>query len=174
VITMIAAVDRNNAIGNDGKFLCELPGHQKFVAEQIEGKTVLMGRKTFVAYGEKPLEECVNFVCTSQPALCNFHYKDLLEESSDLFFDVPLYYEFLMKESSNKEFVVLGGKQLYERYLMQTSRLYLIRINHVFEEADTHFPELDMNRWKVVDVKHFFKDKENEYDYTIYTYERTV
>lgn len=44
---MIAAVDRNWAIGNRGQMLVTIPADQQFFRQETMGKVVVMGRKTF-------------------------------------------------------------------------------------------------------------------------------
>ena len=52
----IAALDRNWAIGRDGKLLCHIPGDLKYFKEQTLGKTLVMGRKTLESLpGGSPL-----------------------------------------------------------------------------------------------------------------------
>ena len=45
---LIAAVDRAWAIGKGGKLLVKIPRDQQLFLEETLGKTVIMGRKTFL------------------------------------------------------------------------------------------------------------------------------
>lgn len=172
MISMIVAVDRNNGIGYENKLLCKLEDDMKHFVQTTKDKTVLMGRNTFTSIGEKPLKKRVNFVCTSKPSLCNFHYRELLEKEPDLFFDVPFYFDTIMEENPEQEFVVIGGAKIYEKYLPKTTRIYLTQIHHEFENVDTFFPKLDMQEWNIVERKDYKKDENNEYDFSILTLER--
>lgn len=169
---MIVAVDRNNGIGYENELLCKLKDDMRHFVKTTKGKTVLMGRNTFTSIGEKPLKERVNFVCTSKPSLCNFHYRELLEKESDLFFDVPFYFDAIMEENPDQEFVVIGGAKIYEQYLPKTTRIYMTQIHHAFENVDTYFPELDLQQWDIVSKEDYEKNEDNEYSFSILTLER--
>ena len=45
-MNLIAAVDKNWAIGKKGKLLVSIPGDQKLFREETMGKVIVMGRKT--------------------------------------------------------------------------------------------------------------------------------
>lgn len=172
MISMIVAVDQNYGIGYKNELLCDLKDDMKHFVKTTKGKAVIMGYNTFMSLGEKPLKNRVNFVCTPSPAHCNFYYKELLEKEHDLFFDVPAYFDHIIEENPENEFVVIGGAQIYKLYLPKVDRLYLTRIHHTFENVDAFFPELDLNEWDIVDEKEFEKNEDNEYSFSILTLER--
>ncbi len=45
-MNLVAAVDRNWAIGNKGELLVRIPNDQKMFRELTTGKVVVLGRKT--------------------------------------------------------------------------------------------------------------------------------
>ena len=53
---LIAAADKNWAIGRDGKLLCHLPGELKYFKEKTTGKTVA------VSYTHLPEKTAVKLV----------------------------------------------------------------------------------------------------------------
>ena len=46
MLSLIAAVARNHAIGKDNRLLWHLPDDMRYFRETTRGKTVIMGRKT--------------------------------------------------------------------------------------------------------------------------------
>ena len=63
---LIAAIDNNWNIGNDGKLLVHIPQDMRFFKEKTMGKIIIMGRKTLESFpGKKPLKGRVNIVLTS-------------------------------------------------------------------------------------------------------------
>ena len=50
--------------------------------------------------------------------------------------------------------------------------IYATEIDVEFPDADTFFPEIDMNIWKEVDRVHHPADTENSYDFDFVTYQR--
>ena len=59
-MNLIAAVDKNWAIGRNNKLLVSIPDDMKFFRETTTGKIVVMGRKTLESFpketAEKPCE----------------------------------------------------------------------------------------------------------------------
>ena len=46
--------------------------------------------------------------------------------------------------------------------------------SHADIEADTFFPELDLNIWNLENIKEFPKDEKNKYDFTICSYTKNI
>ena len=61
-IVIIAAVDRNMAIGNKGGLLCHLPADLKHFKNLTTGHTVIMGRRTFESLPKGALPDRRNIV----------------------------------------------------------------------------------------------------------------
>ena len=65
-MNLIAAVDKNWAIGLGNKLLVSIPQDMKFFRETTKGKVVAMGRKTLESFpGGQPLKNRVNIVLTT-------------------------------------------------------------------------------------------------------------
>ena len=65
---MIAAVDRNWAIGNRGQMLVTIPADQQFFRQETMGKVVVMGRKTFESLpGRRTLDRRTNIILSRDP-----------------------------------------------------------------------------------------------------------
>ena len=62
-MNLIAAVDRNWAIGRAGRPLVIIPADQQMFLKETVGKVVVMGRKTFESLpGGQPLSRRINVV----------------------------------------------------------------------------------------------------------------
>ena len=60
-MNLIAAVDKNWAIGCKNKLLVSIPADMKFFRETTTGKVVVMGRKTLESFPNgQPLKKRVN------------------------------------------------------------------------------------------------------------------
>jgi dihydrofolate reductase len=68
IISSIAAIAENNAIGKNNQLLWRLPADLKHFKEITTGHTVIMGRKTFESVG-KPLPNRRNIVITRSNTL---------------------------------------------------------------------------------------------------------
>ncbi|WP_425203805.1 dihydrofolate reductase [Priestia megaterium] len=163
-ISLIVAADENNSIGYQNKLLCNLKGDLKYFKDKTKNQTIIMGRNTYESIG-KPLPHRTNIVLTS-----DVHY-DLHEE-------VYVYNSLseLMKDYSeaenDEEVFVIGGANVYEQFLPLADTIYLTRIHHAFDNADTFFPKMNMDEWKRVAYEVRYEDKDNDFDYTFLTYKR--
>ena len=63
MITIIAAIGRNNVIGSEGRLPWKMKADMKRFKEKTKGKTVVMGRKTYESIG-KPLKDRANIILT--------------------------------------------------------------------------------------------------------------
>lgn len=58
---LIAAVDKNWAIGNKGQLLVSIPDDQKLFRQETTDKVIVMGRKTLESFpGGRPLPKRIN------------------------------------------------------------------------------------------------------------------
>ncbi|MEK1828851.1 dihydrofolate reductase [Priestia megaterium] len=64
MITLIAALDNNNAIGCENKLLCRLKDDMRHFVDKTTNKPVIMGATTFASLGNKPLKNRFNIVLT--------------------------------------------------------------------------------------------------------------
>jgi dihydrofolate reductase len=159
-LTLIAAVDQQNAIGKGGGMPWHLPAdlaHFKFVTW---GKPVVMGRKTFDSIG-KPLRGRTNIVITRDTA---WRHDGVVVAHS--------LAEALAAAGKAAEVVVIGGAQLYAEALPQATRIHLTRIHATFD-ADTFFPALDMKQWREVSRHDHAADARNPHAYSFTVLERS-
>lgn len=63
ILSLIAAIARNNELGKDNKLLWDLPSDMRHFRETTSGHPVIMGRKTFESIG-RPLPKRRNVVIT--------------------------------------------------------------------------------------------------------------
>ena len=65
-MTIIAAIDENNAIGKDNQLLWHLSKDLKRFKSLTQNHTIIMGRKTLESLGS-PLPNRINVVISSNP-----------------------------------------------------------------------------------------------------------
>ncbi len=163
MISLIAAVARNNALGKDNNLLYSLPEDMKYFKNNTLGKICIMGRKTFQSIGQ-PLPVRTNIILTHDESFhvngCYMynHIEDILDEYDN--YALP-----------DEEVMVIGGAEVYKLFLPYADRLYLTHIDHNFE-ADAFFPEINYSQWELVSSKKGIKDEKNPYDYCFNVYER--
>jgi dihydrofolate reductase len=161
-ISLIVAADENNAIGYQNKLLCKLKGDLKYFKEKTTNHVIIQGRKTYESIG-KPLPNRTNIILTS----------DVNYEADDCY----IYNDFDSlindyNQHSEDEVFIIGGSTLYQQFLPYADTIYLTRIHNKFDNADAHFPKMNMDEWKRVSYEVRYEDKDNDFDYTFLTYKR--
>lgn len=161
MITIIAAMATNRAIGKNKQLLWHLPNDMKRFKSATMGHPVIMGRKTFESLPNGPLPGRKNVVLTMEPehivhnAVPCTNVNDALELCA-----------------CDEHVFVIGGGMVYKRMLQVADRLMLTLVHHDFLDADTFFPEVDFNEWKEVRREEFAADEKHLYAYAFVDYER--
>ena len=155
-IALIAALDRNRAIGLGGKLPWHLPDDLKRFKELTLGKTVLMGRKTFESIG-RPLPKRHNLVLTRDPSF----KADGVEVIQK--FEQTLHHDPLM---------VIGGGEIYSLALARATHMHLTFVETTIPDADTFFPHFDPNQRCEVSRIFHSKDEKHAFDFWYVDFER--
>jgi len=161
--SLVVAASTNHAIGKDNKLLWNLPNDLRFFKNVTWAMPVLMGRKSFESIGNKPLNGRVNIVLTSSK---------FFKGEGVVVVNKIKNAEFFAKENDYKELMILGGGNVYAQTIDDADKIYITRVHHVFEDADTFFPVIDEKKWKLVSNEDHFKDDKHAYDYSFQLWER--
>lgn len=138
-ISMIAALDKNNVIGNNGTLPWHLQKDFQWFIKNTKNKIVIMGRKNYediIRHTKgKPLKDRINIVLTNQQ---DFQHEGFLVFHSlqDIFTNFP-----------NEDLMIIGGTQIYDLFLPFTHQLILTEIHEEFE-GDTFFPQWNKSLFK--------------------------
>ena len=139
-LSMIAALARNNVIGIDNTLPWHLPEDLRHFREITQGKTVIMGRKTWDSLPPKfrPLPGRRNIVVSRNAALqlAGAEVVDSLTAAQG-------------RLGADEEGIVIGGAELYRQALPLADRLYLTRIDADYA-GDAFFPPIDAAQWNEV------------------------
>ena len=141
-MNLIAAVDKNWAIGKDNKLLVSIPMDMKFFRETTTGKVVVMGRKTLESFPNGlPLKNRTNIVLThnenydGKGAIVVHSMEELREE---------------LKKYNSEDIYVIGGEQIYNALVDDCDVAHITKINFEYD-ADAYFPNLDEKpEWQIV------------------------
>ncbi len=161
MITLIAAIAKNNALGKDNDLIWHLPADLKRFKKVTTGHHILMGRNTFESIG-KPLPNRTTVIITRND---NYFIDGCLTANS-----IENAIE-LAKEDD--EIFIIGGAQIYKQALENNlvDKLDITLVDEEFE-ADVFFPEIDATIWKEISREDFKADKKNKYDYSFVSYVR--
>lgn len=140
-MNLIAAVDKNWAIGLRNKLLVSIPMDMKFFRETTTGKVVVMGRKTLESFPNGlPLKNRVNIVLTKDT---NYKVKDAV-----IVHDLDALHRELEKYPS-EDIYVIGGESIYRQLLDECDTAHITKIDYAYE-ADAYFPDLDERpEWRI-------------------------
>ncbi|MGV8945075.1 MAG: dihydrofolate reductase [Lutibacter sp.] len=160
MITIIAAIAENNALGKGNKLIWYLPADLKRFKKTTLNHWVIMGRKTYESI-VKPLQNRTNILITR-----NKNYK---AEGCIVVNSIEEAIQLAIKEDENP--FILGGAEIYKQAMQFVDKLDMTFVHHKFD-ADVFFPEIDKTIWKETSREDFKADENNKYDYSFVTFER--
>ena len=131
MISIIAAVAKNRAIGYQNKLIYWLPNDLKRFKALTTGHTIIMGRNTFLSLPKGALPNRRNIVLSRTQ-------KDF--PGCETFASLD---EALSHCNTEEDIYIIGGASVYEQALPLADRLCLTEIDDTPAEADTFFPPYD-------------------------------
>ena len=140
-LVLIAAMDRERAIGRAGGLLWNEPNDQRHFRAATLGHPVVMGRKTWDSLPARfrPLPGRRNIVVTRNP-----QWQAVGAEP------VASLDAALARLAGAERVFVIGGAALYALALPAADTLLLTETGHHFEGADAHFPAFERGLFREV------------------------
>ncbi len=160
-ISLIAAIGKNNELGKGNTLVWDMPEDLKYFRKTTSGHPVIMGRKTFESIG-RPMPKRRNVIITRDESYLR-HGVDIvhsLEKALNLF------------KNSNEEIFIIGGGDIYKQSMQLADKLYITRIDAEDKEAETFFPEINLNDWQETSREEYNRDEKNPYKYAFVIYQR--
>lgn len=161
-MNIIAAVDKNWAIGYQNELLIRIPNDHKHFREETTGKVVVLGRKTLETFPQGlPLKNRTNIILSRNP---EYQVKDavIVHSTEEL--------KKKLEQYSTENIYIIGGESVYRELLPLCDVAHITKINHVYQ-ADAYFPDLDASGdWEITE-----ESEEQTYfdiEYTFMKYER--
>jgi len=161
MLTLIAAVARNGAIGFKNKLLYWLPGDLKRFKALTTGHTIVMGRRTFESLPKGALPNRRNIVLTRNTSFTAAGVETF-----------PSLETALASCRPDEEVFIIGGASVYAEALPLANRLCLTLVEDTPPEADAFFPVIDTNEWQVVAEEAHEADERHAQTYRFVDYER--
>ena len=160
MISIIAAVARNMAIGRGNELIYWLPNDLRRFKALTTGHTIIMGRRTFQSLPKGALPNRRNIVLTRSG-------KEF--PGADTYSSLR---EALDSCLPSEEVFVIGGATVYAEALPLADRLCLTEVDDEPEGADAFFPQVSSDLWKVSSREEHGKDEKHDYTYTFTDYIR--
>lgn len=155
MISIIAAIGKNNELGLNNDLIWHLPNDLKYFKETTLNQTIVMGYNTFVSLGR---------------ILPNRKHIVLSFEKVRLPLDVIQFnnLEELNNYIKDKDVFIIGGASMYKQFIDKADKLYLTEIEDT-HKADVYFPNFDKN---LFNKKIISTNSDNGINYTFALYER--
>lgn len=157
MLTIIAAIANNNALGKDNDLIWHLPADLIRFKKTTTGHHIIMGRNTFESIG-RPLPNRTTVIFTRN--------KDYKAEGCIV---VNTLKEALKIAENDESPFIIGGGQVYKEAIELADRLDITEVHYNFD-ADVYFPEIDNNTWQEDTRIYFEADEKNKYNYSFVSY----
>ena len=167
MITIIAAVARNRAIGFRNKLIYWLPNDLKRFKQLTTGHTIVMGRNTYASLPKGALPNRRNVVLSRAYGHQEREVRERLFPGCDVYASLE---DALSSCRPDEEVFVIGGVQVYAQALALADRLCLTEVDDVPTEADAFFP--DYSGWKEVSREEHRPDDRHAFRYAFVDYVR--
>lgn len=164
VLTLIAGVARNGAIGRDNALLWSLPEDMKHFRSATMGAPVVMGRKTWQSLPERfrPLPGRHNIVLSRQPGF--------EAPGASVVAGLDEAIALARRDHAARVFVI-GGERVYREALPFADELMLTEIERDFD-GDAHFPAFGREAFAEVSRERHHAAPPNDFDFSFATYRR--
>lgn len=166
IVSLIAAVAQNRVIGKDNDLVWDIPEDMKFFKDTTRHHCIVTGRRNYESIPAKfrPLKNRVNIVVSQQYSefeagviVCK-----TIEEAIDY-----------ARQKGEAELFVIGGGKVYEYCIKNdlADKLYITWVHQDFE-GDTHFPEIDEEKFKLVSTRKSQQEEPSTLAYSFCVYEK--
>ena len=157
---LIAAVDKNWAIGKDNDLLFSIKEDMQFFRSTTLNKVVVMGRKTLESFpGSKPLKNRVNIVLSRDKTLkiegaaCVASLEELFEE---------------LKKYDTDDVFVIGGEAVYNLLVPYCDTAYITEIDSE-KDADRFLTNISkLDDWRLAESSDIKEDNGLKFVFNTY------
>ena len=156
---MLAALDRNRAIGRGNAMPWHLPDDLKRFKALTLGRTVLMGRRTAQSLG-RALPKRRNLVLT-RASHAPFAGMECIASFDDAL-------------AADPHLMVIGGGEVYALALPHAHVLHLTHVDAAIDGADAWFPPWDDGTWRVTSRECHPADDRHEFAFEFVDYTRAL
>lgn len=164
IISHVVALSNNNVIGVNNDLPWNLKRDLLHFKEYTTNKIIIMGRKTYESIG-RPLPNRINYVVSR--TIDKIEGAFVFDSIDGAICDAKAY----CVEENLEEIVIIGGGFLFRDTISITNKLVLTKVDCEID-GDVFYPEVDLTDWTEIDSKSFMKDSDNDFNFTVSTYDR--
>ena len=159
---IIVAVADDGAIGKKNTIPWHIREDMRFFRRTTTGNTVIMGWKTFLSLGCRPLPSRTNIVISTHGMPDPVEGVIFADSLADAF----------GKASPEGKVFVMGGAKTYVGAMDMVDTLYVTEVHTTVPDADTFFPKVDLSMWQETGSSELRTDPENGLAYRFVVYKR--
>lgn len=152
MISIVVAIDQNNLIGKDnGLPWGHLPVDLKHFKNITDGKTIVMGRKTFqslpnILQNRKHVVLSRGTIQIRDPFVCQYNS-----------------IENVLELAKNEDLFIIGGAEIYKQFAPYADKIYLTEVQGEFI-GDTYLPDLGFKDFRLESISFSEIDEKNKYE----------
>ncbi len=136
-IIMIAAVDRNWAIGKNNGLLYNVPTDMQFFKQQTMGNIIVYGWNTLQSFpGGNILPGRDNIILTSKTIACDSPRMYAAHSIEELM-------QVIERFDDERPVFICGGASVYKQFVEIADEAYITKLDAEDADADAFFPNLD-------------------------------
>ena len=165
-ISHVVALSNNNVIGVNNSLPWNLKTDLAHFKNYTSNKIIVMGRKTYESIG-RPLPNRINLIVSN--TIKEINGAELFKSTEDAINKA----KELCINNNLDEIIIIGGGYLFRDTLSITNKLVITKVDCNIE-GDVFYPDIDLNEWEKLSSEHFTKDSDNDYDFTVITYEKSM
>jgi dihydrofolate reductase len=170
MISLIAAIGRNNELGKENTLLWKLPADMEYFKRITSLHAVLMGRKTFESLGRSPTGEPIGRPLPNRRNIVITRDVNYKKEGIEIAHSLSEALDLV--GNNNEEIFIIGGGELYKQTMPIADKLYITHVEAEDEDADTFFPEIIPVVWNEISHEEHRRDEKNSFNYTFSVYEK--
>jgi dihydrofolate reductase len=165
ILSIIAAIGKNNELGKKNDLLWDLPIDMKHFRETTRGHTVVMGQKTFESLARDENGKQIGRLLPNRRNIIITQDLNFKKEGAEVVFSIDETIN-LLKETTpiEEEVFVIGGGMIYKLFIDLADKLYITHVDGVFKDAEIFFPPILESKWKKIKSEKFSKDGSNKYN----------
>ncbi len=175
ILSLIAAIGKNNELGKKNDLLWNLPADMKHFRETTSGHVVIMGQKTFESLGTDAQGKQIGKLLPNRRNIIITLDNNFKKEGAEIVRSLDELMTLLKNTTEKDEEVfVIGGGMIYKLMIEHAHKLYITHVAASFPDAEIFFPEIIPIVWNEVKHDEHSKDDKNPYNYTFSVYERFI
>jgi len=150
-LKLIVAMDMDRGIGKSNALPWKIKSDLSRFKRLTTGCNIIMGRKTYESIGRQlPDRNMIVISKSSHESLPSLIFTKSIDEAKSAC-------------EPEKETWVIGGQNIYEQFIEESSEMH-ITVVKTSAKCDAFFPEVDSEKWKIVEETLGIKEHKDEFE----------